>query len=194
MSIVVVVKKAGKIVIAADTLYSFGSTKVAPIYLSKRSKIHHFGNSYIGLTGASAHDNVFPHLVEKHKKHISFDNKEKIFETYLKIHSILKDEYFLNVYEDDDISYESSKIEGLVANPNGIFGIYPRREVYEFEKFWAIGSGEEYALGSLFSTYDLFDDPEKIAELAIKASCEFDDGCSLPIEMHSVKLSETVLK
>lgn len=193
MSIVVVVKKAGKIVIAADTLYSFGNTKVSPTYLSKRSKIHHFDNSYIGLTGASAHDNVLPHLIEKHKKHISFDNKEEIFETCLKIHPILKDEYFLNPYE-EDTTYEPSKIEGLIANPNGIFGIYARREVYEFEKFWAIGSGEEYALGSLFSTYDLIDEPERIAELAVKASCEFDDGCDLPLEIYSVKLSKTVLK
>ncbi len=194
MSTIIVVKKAGKVVIAADTLYSFGNTKVTPTYISKRSKIHHFGKSYIGLVGASATDNVFGHLLEKHKKHISFDNKEEIFETCLKIHPILKDEYFLDTNEDNDNTYEPSKIEGLIANPNGIFGIYWRREVYEFEKFWAIGSGEEYALGSLFSTYDLFDEPEKIAELAVKASCEFDDGCALPLEIHSIKLSKTILK
>lgn len=190
MSIVVAVKKAGKIVIAADTLYSFGNIKVTPTYLSKRSKIYHFGNSYIGLTGASAHDNVLPHLFEKHKKDISLDNLENIFETYLKLHPILKDEYYLNSYEEDDNTYEPSKVEGLITNPNGIFGIYARREVYEFEKFWAIGSGEEYALGSLFSTYDLIDTPEEIAELAVKASCEFDDGCGLPLEIYSIKLKD----
>lgn len=190
MSIVVAVKKAGKIVIAADTLYSFGNTKVSPEYLSKRSKIHQIDNSYIGITGASAHDNVLPHLIEKHKDIICFDNQEKIFETYLKLHSILKDEYFLNTYDDDNSTYEPSKLEGLIVNSNGIFGIYDRREVYEFEKFWAIGSGEEYALGSLFSTYDLIDTPEEIAELAVKASCEFDDGCGLPLEIYSIKLKD----
>lgn len=119
---------------------------------------------------------------------MSFDNKEKIFETYLKIHPILKDEYFLNNYSDDEGTYEPSNIEALIANSNGIFGIYERREVYEFEKFWAIGSGENFALGSLLSTYDLFDEPEKIAELAIKASCEFDKGCGLPLESYSLDL------
>jgi ATP-dependent HslUV protease, peptidase subunit HslV len=188
MSIVVAVKKAGKVVIAADTLYSFGNTKVSPTYLTKRSKIHHIGNSYIGLTGASAHDNVFPHLIQKHSKHISFDNKEEIFETYLKMHQILRDEYFLNTYDEDSGTYEPSKVEGLIINPNGIFGMYERREVYEFERFWAMGSGEEYALGSLYSIYELFDEPEKIAELAVRAGCEFDDGCNLPLELYSLDL------
>jgi ATP-dependent HslUV protease subunit HslV len=190
MSIIVAVKKAGKIVIAADTLYRFGNMKVTPTYISKRSKIMRFGDSYIGLTGASATDNVLQHLFEKHKKQISFENKEKIFETYLKIHPILKEEYFLNASAADEDTYEPSKIEGLIANPNGIFAIYDRREVYELEKFWAIGSGEDFALGSLFATYEMFDEPEKIAELAVKASCEFDDGCALPFEIYSIDVSK----
>ncbi len=189
MSIIVAVKKAGKVVIAADTLYSFGNMKVSPAYITKRSKIHRFGNSYIGLTGASATDNVFQHLIEKHKKILSFDNEEMIFKTLLEIHPILKDEYFLNTDDGDDTTYEPSKIEALIANPNGIFGIYERREVYEFEKFWAIGSGEEYALGSLFSTYNIIDKPEEIAELAVMASCEFDDGCASPLEIYSTQLN-----
>ena len=189
MSVIVAVKKSGKIVIAADTLYSFGNTKVTPAYIAKRSKIHQFGSSYIGLTGASATDNVFQNLIEKHKDILSFDNEEMIFKTLLEIHPILKDEYFLNTYDDNEPTYEPSKLEGLIANPNGIFGIYGRREVYKFEKFWAIGSGEDYALGSLFSTYDVFDKPEQIAELAVRASCEFDDGCGLPLELYSIELN-----
>ncbi|MEP6924973.1 MAG: MFS transporter [Pyrinomonadaceae bacterium] len=150
------------------------------------------------MVGATAHDNVFGHLIEKGEVNLSFDNKENIFDTYLKLHSILKEKYFLKTEERDDDEYESSRIDGLIANPNGIFGMYSLREVYEFEKFWAIGSGENYALGSLFSTYDLFDDPEQIAEIAIKAACEFDDGCGLPLEIHSVILesdkTESALK
>ncbi len=190
MSIIVAVKKAGKVVIATDTLYSFGNMKVSPTYISKRSKIHRFGDSYIGFTGASATDNVFQHLIKKHKKLLSFDNEEMIFNTLLDIHPILKNEYFLNTDDDNDTTYEPSKINALIANPNGIFGIYERREVYEFEKFWAIGSGEEYALGSLFSTYDVIEKPEEIAGLAVKASCEFDDGCELPMIIHLIKLAK----
>ncbi len=125
---------------------------------------------------------------------LSFDNKENIFDTYLKLHSILKEKYFLKTEERDDDEYESSQIDGLIANPNGIFGIYSLREVYEFEKFWAIGSGQNYALGSLFSTYDLFVETEQIAEIAVKAACEFDDGCGLPLTIHSVILNQVNLE
>jgi ATP-dependent HslUV protease, peptidase subunit HslV len=194
MSIVVVVKKAGKAVIAADSLYGFGGTKLPSTYLRNQSKIAKFGASYIGTIGATAHENVLDHLFEKYKAKISFNSKKEIFNTYLKIHPILKDEYFLNTEEHEKDDYESSQIDGLIVNPNGIFGMYSWREVYEFDKFWALGSGEDFALGVLFAIYDLYDEPEQIAEIAIKAACEFDDSCGLPMTMHSVKLSKTVLK
>jgi ATP-dependent protease HslVU (ClpYQ) peptidase subunit len=188
MSIVVVVKKAGKAVIAADTLYSFGTTKVANQYLRNSGKLQKVGDSYIGVVGATAHENVLDHLLEKEAKNFSFVSREDIFNSYLKLHPILKEKYFLNTTERENDEYESSQIDGLIANPNGIFGIYSLREVYEFERFWAIGSGTEFALGALFSTYDLFDSPEQIAEIAVKAACEFDDGCGLPLTIQSIKL------
>lgn len=195
MSIVVVVKKNGKVVIAADTHYSFGTLIVKSEYLSKRTKIHQFDDSFIGTVGATAHGNVLEHLFEKHRAKLAFGNTKDIFNTYLNLHPILKDEYFMNTSEgEDDDEYESSQIDGLIANPNGIFGMYSWREVYEYEKFWAIGSGRNYALGALFANYDVIDEPEQIAEIAIQAACEFDDGCGLPLEMRSIKLLKTVLK
>jgi ATP-dependent protease HslVU (ClpYQ) peptidase subunit len=191
MSIVVVVKKAGKTVIAADSVYSHGSTIIKAPYLTKRSKIHQIGDSFVGVVGATAHESVLEHLFEKHKSKLSFTNKKEIFQTYLRIHPILKEEYFLNTSEgNDDDEYESSQIDALIANSNGIFGMYTWREVYEFERFWALGSGRDYALGALFTVYDSFDEPEQIAEAAIKAACEFDDGCGLPLTIHSVILEE----
>lgn len=193
MSIIVVVKKAGKAVIAADSLYRFGNMKARSKYLLNQSKIAKFGDSYVGTIGATAHENVLDHLFEKHKVKISFNNKKEIFNTYLKIHPILKDEYFLNTDEHEKDDYESSQIDGLIANPNGIFGIYSWREFYEFDKFWALGSGEDFAFGALYSTYEIFDEPEEIAENAVKAACEFDDGCGLPLTIHSVILKENEL-
>lgn len=146
------------------------------------------GDSYIGIVGATAHENVLDHLFKKEAKNLSFASREDIFNTYLKLHPILKEKYFLNTTERDDDEYESSQIDGLIANSSGIFGIYSLREVYEFERFWAIGSGNEFALGALFSIYDLLETPEQIAETAIKAACEFDDGCGLPLTIQSINL------
>lgn len=190
MSVIVVVKKAGKAVIAADSLYGFGEIKVTPTYIKQHHKIHQCGDSFIGLVGASAHDGVLQHLIRHHPDKLSFKSKADIFDTYLRLHPILKDKYFINSSADDHDEYESSQIDALIANPNGIFGMYTWREVYEFERFWALGSGRDCALGALFSIYDLFEEPEQIAEMAVKAACEFDDGCGLPLTLHSVILEE----
>ncbi|MBC7797101.1 MAG: MFS transporter [Pyrinomonadaceae bacterium] len=191
MSIVVIVKKHGKAVIAADTLYSFGATKVSPTYLDKPNKIHQFKNSYIGVVGAAAHEPVFEHLIANYGDKFSFNSKSEIFDSYLKMHPILRDEYFINDTEEgDDNDYKTSQINGLIANEYGIFGMYSWREVYEFDKFWALGSGMDFALGAMFANYDSIDDALAIAEIAVKAACEFDDGCGLPMTSHIIELSE----
>jgi ATP-dependent protease HslVU (ClpYQ) peptidase subunit len=108
---------------------------------------------------------------------------------------MLKENYFINTSENDTAdTYESSQIDALIANPKGIFGIYSWREVYEFEKFWALGSGRDYALGALFANYDLINEPEQIAEIAVTAACEFDDGCGLLITTHSISLDNKIQK
>ena len=94
----------------------------------------------------------------------------------------------MNTSEDNDNTYESSQIDALIANQHGIFGMYSWREVYEYDKFWALGSGFDCAMGAMFSTYDLLETPEQIAETAINAACEFDDSCGLPITLYSVDL------
>jgi ATP-dependent protease HslVU (ClpYQ) peptidase subunit len=190
MSTIVVVKKSGKAVIAADTMSSLGDTKVTSKYLNGRSKIHKCGPSYVGVLGSAAHNNVLASIIRKYQRRLSFNGVEDIFETCLKLHPILKDEYFLNVDEGDNDDYESSQLESLIANPRGIFGVYSWREVFEYERFWALGSGMEFALGAMHAAYDLVESPEEIAQMGITASCEFDNSSGLPFTLHSMKLTK----
>lgn len=191
MSIVVIVKKAGKAVIAADTMSTFGSTKVLSKYTVNRTKIVNCGETYIGLVGAAAHNNVVSSIVSSYGKHLSFKNTDEIFETYRKLHTILKDEYFVNTSEHDKDTYESSQIDALIANPFGIFGIYSWREVYEYDRFWAVGSGFDYAIGAMYAVYDSDMSAEDIATIGINAACEFDDGSGLPFTLHTIALQGT---
>ena len=194
MSIIVVVKKAGKAVIAADTMSSFGDTKVSATYTGNRSKIVKCGETYLGLAGASAHNNVFRSIVNHYGKNLSFKNIDDIFETYRKLHMILKDEYFVVPTEGEKDTYESSQIDALIANPFGIFGIYTWREVYEYERFCALGSGFEYAMGALHAVYESDLSAEEIAAIGISAACEFDNGSGLPLTMHTLELKQTTRK
>jgi ATP-dependent protease HslVU (ClpYQ) peptidase subunit len=187
MSVIVVVKKNKKIAIAADSNYSVGSLNIKSGYLKDRSKIIQHGDTFFGLVGATAHEHVIADLLKRYKSKLSFNSEHEIFRSYLAMHDILTQEYYLRTDDEESTQeYESSQIDGLIANPKGIFGIYTWREVYEYEKFWAIGSGRNFALGSLFSTFDELSDAQLIAEKAVQAACEFDDGCELPIKVHTL--------
>ena len=188
MSSIVVVKKAGRAVIAADSLTTFGQTKFGKKYQRNSDKIHKFESSFIGILGDAAHSNVFENIVEKYADELSFDSRKDIFETYLHLHQILKDKFHLNPNVEDDMAYQSSQIDALIANQHGIFGMFEFREVHEFEKFWAIGSGKAYALGAMYAAYDRLEDPVEIAKTGVLASCEFDSSCDLPLSVHALGL------
>ena len=77
----------------------------------------------------------------------------------------------------------------LIANPHGIFGVAAHRTVQEFSKFYAFGSGSDYAMGALYASYSQSrKSAENIAQLAIKAAAVFDDGTGLPATSFAVKL------
>jgi ATP-dependent protease HslVU (ClpYQ) peptidase subunit len=60
--------------------------------------------------------------------------------------------------------------------------------VFEFDRFWAIGSGRDFALGAMFTVYDKVKGAADIAQAGIAAGAEFDTGTAPPMMMHSVKL------
>jgi ATP-dependent protease HslVU (ClpYQ) peptidase subunit len=77
----------------------------------------------------------------------------------------------------------------MIANPSGIYAVYSMREVFEFDRFWAIGSGRDFALGAMYATYaGKAKTAAAIAESGVTAGAEFDTGTSLPIYLEQVKL------
>jgi ATP-dependent protease HslVU (ClpYQ) peptidase subunit len=61
------------------------------------------------------------------------------------------------------------------------------REVYQFSRFWAIGSGRKFAMGAMHALYDSPLDAAGIAEAAIRAGCEFDASSSLPLTLYTLE-------
>jgi len=74
-------------------------------------------------------------------------------------------------------------------NPGGIFGLYSLREVDQYTRFWAIGSGAEFALGAMQVAYDQLDDAQAIARAGIEAGACFDNSSALPMSSYSLELS-----
>jgi len=190
MTTVTVVKKGDQIAIAADTLVTFGDTRLAHGY-ETNEKVFRAGNSFIGMAGTTAH---FPVLRKAlgllSDDELRLNTRDEVFETFLKLHPRLKDQFFLNTKEEDADPYESSQFTILIANPSGIFGVYSYREVFEFDRFWGIGTGRAFALGAMYTAYDKAKTAKEIAELGVRAGCEFDKNSSGPVRVYTVKLKE----
>jgi ATP-dependent HslUV protease subunit HslV len=189
VSVITIVKKNGVVAIAADTLSSSGSRKMSAVYNRQASKIVRIGASYVGLTGWSVHQQVLEHLFANVAEPPALASTAEIFDVFLKLHPRLKQEYFLNPHGGDGEAYESSQMTLLIANQHGIFGLYSMRTVLEYERYWASGSGSDYALGAMHAMYDVTADAAAIAEAGVRAAVEFDDGCGAPIESHSVRVA-----
>jgi ATP-dependent HslUV protease, peptidase subunit HslV len=191
MTTIVVVKKAGQAVIAGDSLTTFGSTRLGSAHDAAPEKILRHNGTFFGIAGSAAHQMVLESILTNHEKakEFRFHGRHEIYESFRKMHPILKDEAYLNPKEEDDDPYESSQLTALVANSSGIFGVYSMREVFEFDRFWAIGSGRDFALGAMYAVYNQKLSAKAIAEIGVKAGCEYDTGTGLPMNVASVKLA-----
>lgn len=189
MSTVTVVKKNGMVAIAADTLSSFGMRRMPPAYDRRAGKIFRIGESYVGLTGWSVHQQVLEHAFGSIGDPPALASATEIFDVFLALHQRLKQQYFLNPRTSEDDPYESAHMSLLIANRHGIFGLYAMRSVIEHERFWASGSGSDYALGAMHAVYDGAGDAAAIAEAGVRAGVEFDDGTAAPVESHVIPLA-----
>jgi ATP-dependent protease HslVU (ClpYQ) peptidase subunit len=187
MTTIVAVRKNDEIAIAADSLTTFGDTRLSAQYDRSSEKIIHYKGTYLGLCGSAAHQLVFQSLLAKHND-LDFSDKAAIFETFRKLHPILKEQHFLNPKEEEDDPYESTQITALIASANGIFGVYSMREVFEYNHFWAVGSGREFALGAMHSMYGRLRSAAAVAKAGIDAGTTFDKNSALPLTLYTLPL------
>jgi ATP-dependent protease HslVU (ClpYQ) peptidase subunit len=187
MTTLVVVRKGDSVAISADSLTTFGDTRLAAEHDRTYDKIVRYHDTYIGLCGSAAHQLVFESLLAKNGD-LDFSNKAAIFETFRKLHPILKEQHFLNPKEEEDDPYESTQITALIANGYGIFGVYSMREVFEYTQFWAAGSGREFALGAMQALYSRLKTAEAVAKAGVEAGALFDKNSALPLTLYTLPL------
>jgi len=154
-------------------LRQIGDTRLAAQHDRTYDKIVQYRGSFVGLCGSAAHQLVFDSLLKKHDD-LDLTTKSAIFETFRKLHPILKEQHFLNPKEEDDDPYESSQFTALIANEHGIFGVYSMREVFEYTQFWAAGSGREFALGAMHAQYSRLRTAVAIARAGVEAGALFE--------------------
>jgi ATP-dependent HslUV protease, peptidase subunit HslV len=188
VSTVVVARKGGTVAIASDSLVTFGETRLPHGY-EANTKLFKLGGSWLGSVGTTAHLPVLREaLAALAPDECLLDSRDGLFHTFTLLHPRLKERFFLNTKEQDSDPYESSQFSILVANAQGIFGVESYREVFEFERFWAIGSGRRFALGAMHAAYGAARTARDVAQAGVLAGCEFDTSSAGPVRVQTFKL------
>lgn len=191
MTTVTVVKKDGRVAIAADTLTKWGNGRESADYVANHEKIIRVGESYMAITGSATFKLILGDYFSTLDAPPSLDSAEDIFRVWNTMHGVLKEQYYLQTGEDKEEDLESSRMDVLIANSRGIFGVAAHRTVQAFSRFYAYGSGSPYALGAMFAAYRASSlDAEAIARLGVAAAAEFHDETGLPIQSFALSLQE----
>ena len=152
MTTLVAVRKNDEIAIAADSLTTFGDTRLAAEHDRTSDKIVHYRGTYIGLCGSAAHQLVFESLLAAARRPRFLEQGRDL----------------------RDVPQAASDPEGAaLPEPEGRGGRPVRvdadhgadrerarhlRRVLDargvrVHAFWAVGSGREFALGAMHALY-----------------------------------------
>ena len=86
------------------------------------------------------------------------------------------------------LPFETLPLNALVVNRHGIFKVDATRSVYEHKKYWAVGSGEPFALGALHALYNEDADAENLVRSALKACGAFEANRGREIVIRTIRL------
>lgn len=191
MGTLAVVKLGSSISMAADT----GSVQCDQMTGAGHHticKIIAFNGSLIGISGAACARLAVEHYLEHNPMLVHFGSVSEIYSTWLAMHSVLRSDYFLNTNADEDTSYETSRMDVLVANETGAYAATAHRSVYQVLQFHAVGQGDQYALGAMHALYGQEDlSAEQIAIAAINAAAEFHTGTAAPVTVRTVRITSS---
>ena len=191
MTTVVVTKKSGFVCIAADTLATYGDMRESADLIANSDKLVQIGDAWVAPTGPASAQLVLKHFVAGYDDLPVLEDIDSIFEFLTTFQRALRDDYFVQGKEDSSDDFESMRMELIIASPGGIFGAYPQRSVQEYRRFYAFGSGAEYAMGAMHNAWDTAVSAEELARIGVETAAKFDVGTGLPLSLRTTPLRET---
>ncbi len=175
MTILVAVKKNGRVCMGADRITTFGNEYRTDIISA--SKIIRLPNAYLSSSGYTLLDNIIEHLFASGSKLLEnpFDNRSDVFTFFLGLYNELKKNYTLT--DSGKETFANLHNVFLAVTSTSIYGVSSNLSVHEYERFAAQGAGADYALGCLYGTYDTVDDAGELVRIALEAACHFSIYC-----------------
>jgi ATP-dependent HslUV protease, peptidase subunit HslV len=187
MSIALAIEKNGELIVAADTLTSFGHTKVPPV-LHAADKVRRVGANLLATTGWGLYENILDDIIAR-RKNIKLGSREQIFEFFLRLWNDLHKKYsFVNDQIDEKEAGPFGNLDStfIIAGRAGIFYVGPDMSVTKVKHYFAIGSGAQFALGTLHGLFDSKLDAEAIARRAVESAIAFDTYCGGEVQIHHI--------
>lgn len=184
MTILVAVKKNGRIFLGADRITTFGNSYATD--LVDGTKIMKLKHGYLATSGYTLLDNVIEHLYKSNHKLMenTFADRSEVFSFFLELYNEMKKSYTL--VDSGKDTYASFYNVFLAVTPTAIFGVNANLSVHEYEHFAVRGAGSDYALGCLYGTYALFEDGFEIVRMALEAACHYSIYCKEPLDIIEV--------
>lgn len=188
MTILVAVKKNGKVYLGSDRITTFGNEYVTD--LVRGSKIIKLKHAYLATSGYSLLDNIIEHLYRNNHKMMenTFSDRSHVFSFFLELYNELKKSFTL--VEPGKDTFASMYNVFLVVTPTSIYGVSTNLSVSEYPRFAARGAGSDYSVGCLYGLYDVLDDGLELTRVALEAACHFNVYCKEPLDILEVKASD----
>ncbi len=188
MTILVAVKKNGRIWMGADRITTFGSEYSTD--LVNASKIIKLKHAYLATSGYTLLDNIIEHLYEHNHKMMEseFKNRAQVFQFFLDMYNEMKKTYTL--VDTGKETYAGIYNVFLLVTPKSIYGISNNLSVHEYDRYAAKGAGSDYSQGTLYALYELIDDGYELCRVALEAACHFSIYCKEPIDIIEVRASD----
>ncbi len=188
MTILVAVKKDGRVYLGADRMMTAGSEYTVDIV--NGSKLMKLKHAYLATSGYTLLDNCIEHLFRSRHKMMEnpFANRSDVFQCFLDFYAELKKNYTL--VDTGKETYAGIYNVFLVVTPTNIYGVSQNLSVNEYARFAAKGSGADYAQGCLYGLYDLVDDGLTLTRVALESACHFSVYCKEPLDIVEVKASD----
>lgn len=194
MGTIVVVKKGVEIAIASDCC-NVRDTAMRNHLNVSHGCILKVGASYIGLNSSVMFQQSLEELIEglSPAQIPALTSRREVRRFFTDVHETLKHTRGMYVNFQQGQECEWTPMNALVANPHGIFKVDSTRGVYELTKFWAIGTGESYALGAMAGLYDRLDGADEIALAGLDAVKQLEVDMERTTEIFSCNSPKKVI-
>jgi ATP-dependent protease HslVU (ClpYQ) peptidase subunit len=185
MTILVAVKKNGRVFLGADRITTFGNEYHTDLVGGQ--KIIKLKNAYLATSGYTLMDNVIEHLVMTNHKMMDnpFTNRADVFSFFLEMYGELKKAYTLVDTGKD--TYAGIYNVFFIVTATSIYGVSNNLSVSEYPEYACKGAGSDYSLGCLYALYDTVDDGYELVRLALEAACHFSVYCKEPLDIIEVR-------